>query len=106
MHREKDTHRERDKIHGETHTETYKLRGTHTLRETSSSRKRHTLLTARHTHTHTHTEGEKRIQGVRGTHSHTERDTQAHTERHTLRQRQKCTERHTQRHPNIEGHTH
>ena len=54
------------KVHGETHTETCKLRGSHTLRETSSPRKGHTLLTARHTHTHTHThtEGEKPIQGV------------------------------------------
>ena len=42
-------------LDGETHAETCKLRGTHTLRETPSSRKRHTLLRARHTHTHTHT---------------------------------------------------
>ena len=48
------THTEREtKVHGETHTERCKYRGTHTLRETPSSRKRHTLLTARHTHTHT-----------------------------------------------------
>jgi len=39
----------------ETHTETHRdrqTRGTHTLRETPSSRKRHTLLRARSTHTH------------------------------------------------------
>ena len=30
-------------------------RGTHTLRETPSSRKRHTVLRPRHKHTHTHT---------------------------------------------------
>ena len=47
----------------ERNTETCKLRGTHTLRETPSSRKRHTFLTARHTHTHTHMEGEKHKQG-------------------------------------------
>ena len=39
------------------HTETFKLKGTHTVRETPSSRKRHTLLRATHTHTHTHTLG-------------------------------------------------
>jgi len=38
----RDTHRDRQ------------TRGTHTLRETPSSRKRHTLLRARHTNTHTH----------------------------------------------------
>ena len=30
-------------------------RGTHKLRETPSSRKRHTVLRPRHKHTHTHT---------------------------------------------------
>jgi len=68
-------------------------------RETNKQGERdtHSQLIGRETHTelHTHTEGEKRIQGVRGTHSHTERDTQAHRERHTLRERQKYTERHT-----------
>jgi len=44
------------KVHGETHTETCKLRGTHTLTETPSSRKRHTVLRPRHTHTQTHTQ--------------------------------------------------
>ena len=54
--RETQTEREA-KVHRETHTETPKYRGTHTLRQTPSSRKRHTFLTARHTHTHTHTNG-------------------------------------------------
>ena len=85
MHREKDTHGERDKIHGETHTETYKLRGTHTLRETPSSRKRHTLLTARHTHTHTHTHTlrERNLYKECEAHTHTLRETHKHTERDT-----------------------
>ena len=39
-------------------------RGTHTLRETPSSRKRHTVLRPRHKHTHTHT----------NTHTHTLRE--------------------------------
>ena len=65
----RDTHRDRQ------------TRGTHTLRETPSSRKRHTLLRARHTHTHT--EGEKLKQGELDTYSHTERDTQTLRERHT-----------------------
>ena len=59
----------------ERHTETCKLRGTHILRETPSSRKRHTVLRVRYIHTHT--EAEKSKQGERDTHSHTERDTQA-----------------------------
>ena len=42
-------------MYRETHTETPKYRGTHTLRQTPSSRKRHTFLTAIHTHTHSHT---------------------------------------------------
>ena len=54
----RDTHIER---HTQIHTDTFKLKGTHTLRETPSSRKRHTVLRARHTHTQT--EGEKRKQG-------------------------------------------
>ena len=61
--------------HRQRHTETCKLRGTHTLRETPSSRKRHTVLRVRYIHTHT--EAEKSKQGERDTHSHTERDTQA-----------------------------
>ena len=52
-------------------------RGTHTLRETASSRKRHTLLRARHTHTHTHTHT------IRERNLNTESETQPHTERET-----------------------
>ena len=37
--------------HRQRHTETCKLRGTHTLRQKPSSRKRHTLLRARYAHT-------------------------------------------------------
>ena len=37
--------------HRQRHTETCKLRGTHTLRETPSSMKRQTLLRARNIHT-------------------------------------------------------
>ena len=43
------------KVHGETHTEIHRdrqTRDTHTLRETPSSGKGHTLLRARYTHTH------------------------------------------------------
>ena len=54
----RDTHIER---HTQRHTDTFKLKWTHTLRETPSSRKRHTVLRARHTHTQT--EGEKHKQG-------------------------------------------
>ena len=58
-------------------TETFKLKG-HTLREKPSSRKRNTLLRARHTHTHTHTlrerninkESEINIHKLRETHKH------------------------------------
>ena len=71
------------KVHGETHTETCKLRGTHTLRETPSSRKRHTLLTARHTHTHTHTLRERHLYKECEAHTHTLRETHKHTERDT-----------------------
>ena len=64
----RDTHRDRQ------------TRGTHTLRDSPSSRKRHTLLRAGelyiYIHTHTHTEADKFKQGERDTHSHTERDTQ------------------------------
>ena len=49
------THTEREaKVYRVTHTETPKYRGTHTLTQTPSSMKRHTILTARHTHTQTH----------------------------------------------------
>ena len=72
------------KVHGETHTETCKLRGTHTLRETPSSRKRHALLRARHTHTrahtHTHTLREINIYKECEAHTHTLRETHKHTE--------------------------
>ena len=37
--------------HRQRQTDTGRLRGTHTLRETPSSRKRHTLLRERYTHT-------------------------------------------------------
>ena len=53
----RDTHIER---HTQRNTDTFKLKWTHTLRQTPSSRKRHTLLRARQTdrqtdtHTHTH----------------------------------------------------
>ena len=56
------THTEREaKVYRETQTETPKYRGTHILRQTSSSRKRHTFITARHTNTHTHTRKETNI---------------------------------------------
>ena len=56
-------------------TETFKLKG-HTLREKPSSRKRNTLLRARHTHTHTlrerniNKESEINIHKLRETHKH------------------------------------
>ena len=60
-------------MHGETHTETCKLRGINTLREIPSSRKRHTLLRARHkhTHTHTHTLRERNVNKDSEAHIHT-----------------------------------
>ena len=64
------------KVHGETHTETYKLRGTRTLRETPSYRKRHTVLKPRHTHT----EGVKHKQ-VEQEHTPTLREAQKKGER-------------------------
>ena len=60
----RDTHRDRQ------------TRGTHTLRETASSRKRHTLLRARHTHTHTLRE--RNLNKESETHIHTWRDTHKH----------------------------
>ena len=51
----RDTHRKREKNtlrdthierHTQRHTDTFKLKGMHTLRETPSSRKRRTLLRA------------------------------------------------------------
>ena len=73
------------KVHGQTHTETCKLRGTHTLRETLSSRKRHALLRARHTHTHTHTHThrDRNVYNKCEAHTHTLRETHKHTERDT-----------------------
>ena len=55
-------------------------RGTHTLRETASSRKRHTLLRARHTHTHTHTHTlrERNLNKESESHTHTLRETHKH----------------------------
>ena len=86
MHREEDTHGERDKsTWRDTHRD-MQDRGTHKLRETPSSRKRHTVLRPRHKHTDTH----------KHTHAHTERvkhkqGEQEHT--HTLRETQKNGER-------------
>ena len=62
--RERQIPRERQKYterHRQRHTETCKLRGTPILRETPSSRKRHTVLRVRYIHTHT--EAEKSKQG-------------------------------------------
>ena len=49
-------------------------RGTHTLRETPSSRKRHTLLRARHTHT----QRERNLNQESETQTHTLRETHKH----------------------------
>ena len=52
---QRETHTEREtKVHGETHTETCKIQE-HTLRETPSSRNRHTVLRPRHKHKNTQT---------------------------------------------------
>ena len=62
--RQRQIPRERQKYterHRQRHTETCKLRGTPILRETPSSRKRHTVLRVRYIHTHT--EAEKSKQG-------------------------------------------
>ena len=56
-YRERDRHSEREKYmerHRHRHTETCKLRGTHILRQTPSSKKGHTLLRLKYAHTHTH----------------------------------------------------
>ena len=59
--------------HTQRHTETCKLRETHTLREKPSSRKRHTLRRARYTHTlrerNLNTESETHIHTLRDTHN-------------------------------------
>ena len=78
--------------HRQRHTEICKLRRTHTLRETPSSRKRHTILSVRYTYTHTLRERNVNKESE----THTERDTQTLRERHKLTERQKYTERHTE----------
>ena len=90
-------------------------RKTHTLRETPSSRKRHTVLRPRHkhtththTHTHTNTEGVKHKQGEQE-HTHTMRETQKNGERdrNWERYKSKGWDRNTDtlRHSNLEGLT-
>ena len=56
---------------------------THTLRETHSSSKRHTFLTARHTHTHTQKVRERNVYKECEAHTHTLRETHKHTKRDT-----------------------
>ena len=76
----RDTHRDRQ------------TRGTHTLRDSPSSRKRHTLLRAgeilyTHTHTHTHTLSQTILNKESETHTHTLRETHK-TARETDTERQ------------------
>ena len=57
--------------HTQRHTETGKLKATHTLRDTLFQEETHNPESK----THTHTEGEKCKHRERDTHSHSERDT-------------------------------
>ena len=75
--------------HRHRHTETCKLRGTHTLRQTPSSKKGHTLLRLKYTHTHT-----LRLRNVNNRnepYTHNDSDTL----RETHPEREKRIERHT-----------
>ena len=59
----------------DTHTDRQSI-GTHTLRETHSSRKRHTLLKARYIYTHT--VRQRNLNKESETHTHTLRETHKH----------------------------
>ena len=78
------------------HTETGKLTGTHTLRDTLIREETHTP--ERNTHTHTHTLRERNLNTESETHIHTLRERDTHNlqgEIHTLRN----THRHYERDP-------
>ena len=71
------------------HTETFKCRVTHTLRQTPSSKKGHILLRLKYTHTHTLRQ--RNVNNQNEPHTHTLRETYMHREKDTHGERDKCT---------------
>ena len=80
--------------HRHRHTETCKLRGTHTLRQTPSSKKGHTLLRLKYAHTHTLRQ--RNVNNRNEPHTHTLRETYMHRETHTERETKVHRETHTE----------